>query len=161
MNAEWGTLFTVEAETAATLTGLVFVAISINLDRIMVYPGLPGRASESILQFIEVFLISVAALIPGQSDWVLGIEFLVIGVIFWVAQITGQVRYLRLKAGHPRWWFVLRSILSQLATVPLCLSGIALLSGVTSALYWVIPGFLFSFAAGIVSAWVLLVEIRR
>ena len=135
MNAEWGTLFTVEAETAATLTGLVFVAISINIDRIMVYPGLPGRASESILQFIEVFLISVAALIPGQSDWVLGIEFLVIGVIFWVAQITGQVRYLRLKAGHPRWWFVLRSILSQLATVPFCVSGIALLSGVTSALY--------------------------
>ena len=161
MNAEWGTLFTVETETAATLTGLVFVAISINIDRIMVYPGLPGRASESILQFIEVFLISVAALIPGQPDWVLGIEFLVIGVIFWVAQITGQVRYLRLKAGHPRWWFVLRSILSQLATVPFCLSGIALLSGVTSALYWLIPGFLFSFAAGIVSAWVLLVEIRR
>ena len=60
--AEWSTLLTVEAESAATLTGLVFVAVSINLDRIMEYPGLPGRAAESILQFLQVFLISVVAL---------------------------------------------------------------------------------------------------
>jgi hypothetical protein len=161
MSGEWGTLLTVEAETAATLTGLVFVAVSINLDRVMAYPGLPGRAVESILQFLEVFLISIVALIPSQPEWLLAIEFLVVGVFLWSVQIVGQVRYLRLKAGHPRWWFVLRSTLSQFGTVPFCLSGIALLVGAPGALYWLIPGFIFSFAAGIVGAWVLLVEIRR
>jgi hypothetical protein len=161
MSGEWSTLLTVEAETAATLTGLVFVAVSINLDRIMAYPGLPGRAAESILQFLEVFLVSVVALIPGQPERVLAIEFLVIGVFFWVVQVTSQVRYLRLRAGHPRWWFVLRSMLSQLGTLPFCVSGIALLMGARGALYWLMPGFVFSFAAGIVGAWVLLVEIRR
>jgi hypothetical protein len=161
MSGEWSTLLTVEAETAATLTGLVFVAVSINLDRVMAYPGLPGRAAESILQFLEVFLISIIALIPGQPEWVLAIEFLVIGVFFWVVQIIGQVLYLLLKTGHPRWWFVLRSTLSQLATIPFCVAGIALLMRAPGALYWLMPGFVFSFAAGIVSAWVLLVEIRR
>jgi hypothetical protein len=161
MSGEWSTLLTVEAETAATLTGLVFVAVSINLDRIMAYPGLPGRAAESILQFLEVFLVSVVALIPGQPEWVLAIEFLVIGAFFWVVQVTSQVRYLRLRAGHPRWWFVLRSALSQFGTVPFCVAGIALLMGAPGALYWLMPGFVFSFAAGIVGAWVLLVEIRR
>jgi hypothetical protein len=161
MSTEWSTLLTVEAETAATLTGLVFVAVSINLDRIMAFPGLPGRAAESILQFLEVFLISIVSLIPGQSDRVLAIEFIVVGAIFWGFQISGHIRYLRLRAGHPWWWFVERAMLSQFATVPFLVAGIVLLLGVPGALYWLIPGFVFSFAAGIVGAWVLLVEIRR
>jgi hypothetical protein len=159
--AEWSTLLTVEAETAATLTGLVFVAVSINLDRIMDYPGLPGRAAESILQFLQAFLISTVALIPKQSDAVLAIEFIAIGAVFWATQITVQVRYLKLRAGHPLWWFVQRAILSQLAIVPFLAAGVAVLFGAPGALYWLVPGFIFSFAAGIVGAWVLLVEIRR
>jgi hypothetical protein len=158
---EWSTLLTVEAETAATLTGLVFVAVSINLDRIMQYPGLPGRAAESILQFLEVFLISIVGLIPGQPERAFAIELLGIGALFWAFQITGQVRYLRLRAWHPRWWFVLRATLSQFGTVPFLVAGIALLSGAAGALYWLVPGFVFCFAAGIVGAWVLLVEVRR
>jgi hypothetical protein len=41
--ADWQTLFAVQAGAAATLTGLVFVAASINLPRIIETPGLPGR----------------------------------------------------------------------------------------------------------------------
>jgi hypothetical protein len=159
--ADWSTLLTVEAETAATMTGLVFVGVSINLDRIMEYPGLPGRAAESILQFLEVFLVSMMALIPGQFERALAIELFAIGVVFWVLQITVQIRYLRLRAGHPLWWFVIRAVLSQCATVPYWVAGIFLLVGSTGALYWLMPGFVFSFAAGIVGAWVLLVEVRR
>jgi hypothetical protein len=159
--AEWSTLLTVEAETAATLTGLVFVGVSINLDRTMVYPGLPGRAVESILQFLEVFLISIVALIPGQSERALAIELLGVGLFFWIVQVAGQVRFLRLRAGLPWWWFVLRAVLSQVATIPFLVAGITLLLGMPGALYWLMPGFVFSFAAGIVGAWVLLVEVRR
>jgi hypothetical protein len=159
--ADWSTLLTVEAETAATLTGLVFVAVSINLDRVMEFPGLPGRAMESILQFLEVFLISIVALIPGQSERALAIELLGVGLFFWIVQIAGQARFLRLRASLPRWWFVLRVMLNQLATVPFLVAGTALLLGMPGALYWLMPGFIFSFAAGIVSAWVLLVEVRR
>jgi hypothetical protein len=45
--SEWQTLFAVQAGAAATLTGLVFVAVSINLAKIIVYPGLTARAAES------------------------------------------------------------------------------------------------------------------
>jgi hypothetical protein len=66
-----------------------------------------------------------------------------------------------LRAGH-RWsWFVYRCALIQLGSVPFLVAGIALLVGSPSALYRLTPGFVFSFAAGIVSAWVLLVEILR
>ncbi|MGA2713019.1 MAG: hypothetical protein ABSG41_07910 [Bryobacteraceae bacterium] len=158
---DWNTLLALEAGAAATLIGLVFVAVSINLDRVLAYPGLPGRAAESVLQLLEVFLISTVALVPGQPERILAVEFLVIGVFFWVAPITTQIRYLMLKADHPRWWIVLRTMLSQLATVPFCVAGIALLMGAPGALYWLVPGFVFSFVSGVVSSWVLLVEIRR
>ena len=54
--SEWHTLLAVQAGAAATLTGLVFVAISINLARIIETPGLSGRAGDSILQFLQVCL---------------------------------------------------------------------------------------------------------
>jgi modulator of FtsH protease len=159
--AEWNTLLAVEAGAAATLTGLVFVALSVNLGKIVAFPGLPGRAAESILQFLEVFLISTAALIPRQSGHALALEFIAIGFALWLAQLAGQIGYLKQRAGHPWSWFVYRAILSQAATIPFCVAGIALLLDAPGALYWLVPGFVFSFVAGGVSAWVLLVEIQR
>lgn len=158
---DWNTLLALQAGAAATLIGLVFVAVSINLDRVLAYPGLPDRAAETILQFLEVFLISTVVLVPKQPDLFLAIELLVIGVIFWVIPIVLQIKYLRLKTDHPRWWFVLRSVQSQLATIPFCVAGLALLVGAPGPLYWLVPGCVFSFVSGIVNSWVLLVEIRR
>jgi hypothetical protein len=54
-----------------------------------------------------------------------------------------------------------RAILAQIANVPFLIAGIALLLNAPGALYWLVPGFVFSFVAGILSAWVLLVEILR
>lgn len=39
----WTGLFFAEVGASAALAGLLFVAISINLDRILTGPGLPGR----------------------------------------------------------------------------------------------------------------------
>jgi hypothetical protein len=159
--AEWNTLLQVEARSAATFTGLVFVAVSINASRIMAFPGLPGRAKESILQFLQVFFISTVALIPKQPERLLGVEFLAISLFLWVVQVFEQVRYLRVRVGHPWSWFVYRAVLNQFATIPFLVAGMGLLLGATHALYWLVPGFLFSFVAGVVSAWVLLIEILR
>jgi hypothetical protein len=51
--------------------------------------------------------------------------------------------------------------MSQFATVPFCIAGILLLLWNPDGLYWLVPGFGFSFVAGVMSAWVLLVEILR
>jgi thiol-disulfide isomerase/thioredoxin len=46
--SEWQTLLAVHAGASATLTGLVFVAVSINIAKIIEIPGLSGRAGDSI-----------------------------------------------------------------------------------------------------------------
>ena len=127
------------------MTGLVFVAVSINLNRIVSYPGLPGRAAESILQFLNVFFIATVALIPEQPVKDLGIELPLIGIISWLLQMRLQVTYRRRSSENPLSWFLSRVGLTQLSTLPFCVVGVQLPLGVPSALDWLVPGFLFSF----------------
>jgi hypothetical protein len=159
--AEWQTFFAVQAGTAATLTGLVFVAVSINLARIMEVPGLPGRAAESLLQLLQVFFVSGAALVPHQSITALAGEVLAITVVSWLIQTIAQIRYARSRRGHPWLWLLSRTVMSQISTAPFWVAGILLALRNAGGLYWLVPGIAFSFIAGVTSAWVLLVEILR
>ena len=45
---EWKDLFVAMAGASAALAGLLFVAISINVDRIVKYEGLPERGLEAL-----------------------------------------------------------------------------------------------------------------
>ncbi len=159
--AEWQTFFAVQTGAAATLTGLVFVAVSINLRQIMEVRGLPGRAAESLLQLLQVFFVSGAALIPGQSFAALAGEILTISMVSWLIQTIAQVRYARSRVGHPRLWLLSRTVMSQVSTAPFWIAGILLALRNGGGFYWLVPGIAFSYIAGVTSAWVLLVEILR
>ncbi len=159
--SEWQTFLAVQAGAAATLTGLVFVAVSINLGRIIEGPGLPGRASESIVQLLQVFFVSSMALIPRQPLATLAAEILIICIASWSFQFMSQVSYYKSRAGHPWSWLLTRSVMSQFSTAPFLVAGAVLFLGNPEGLYWLVLGFIFSFVAGVVSAWVLLVEILR
>jgi len=63
----WKDLFVASAGAAAALAGLVFVAVSINIDRILKFEGLPERALQTVLLLLSVVLVSIIGLIPGQS----------------------------------------------------------------------------------------------
>ena len=52
---------------AAALTGLLFVAISINLTRILNFPRLPGRAASTLGILVAVMLTGCFGLAPDQS----------------------------------------------------------------------------------------------
>ena len=75
----WGELFLAEAGASAALGGLLFVALSINLDRIIAIRSLPGAALGAIVLLVAVLMVSTFALVPGQPRWVLGTEVLVVG----------------------------------------------------------------------------------
>jgi hypothetical protein len=157
----WSNYLTTLASVSATLTGLVFVAVSINLSRIISGPGLTGRAAESLMQLFGVLVVSTSALIPGQSAIVLGAQILTWATGLWLLQTLLQVRYMRTRTGQPRSWLVSRMCQTHLSSVPFVISGIMLLSGSSTGLYWLVPGFILSLISGVVGAWILLVEILR
>ncbi len=159
--SEWQALLAVQAGAAATLTGLVFVSVSINLAKIIAFPGLPSRAAESIVQFLQVFFICTAMLIPRQPTTAIAAEILVIALFSWIMQNIAHVRYARSRSGHPRLWLIIRIVQTQLASIPLFIGCVYLLLDLPAGLYWLVPGFAFSFVAGVANAWVLLVEVNR
>ncbi len=105
--SQWQTLFEVQASAAATLTGLVFVAASINLSRIIGVPGLPSRVSESLFQFLQVFFICTAGLVPRQPVAAFAAEILAVALLSWGFQVAGHIRYGRSRSGHPRRWLII------------------------------------------------------
>jgi hypothetical protein len=96
---EWSDFFVAVAGASAALAGLVFVAVSINVDRILGLPGLPDRALATVMLLLSVVLVSLLALIPGQSRGALAAELLVVGLVF-TALIIELTR--RIPVGHPR-----------------------------------------------------------
>jgi hypothetical protein len=156
---DWTELFVATAGASAALTGLLFVAVSVNIERILEFKGLPERALQTLLLLLSVVVTSVICLIPGQSTKALGIELLVVGVCFGTAicrllfkTVPGAREYER-AAFHL--WLVLPG------TVPLLVGAVGLLARADGGLYWIVGGMLGAILGASVNAWVLLVEILR
>ena len=162
----WHDFFLAQAGAAGVLTGLVFVGVSINLQKIVSDPrsGLAGRAGEALILLVAVLLASVLALVPGQGLGVLGAEVLVVGLAAWGWIVALQLRRLRewgTMRADLRVSFVVRVVLGQVATLTLVIAGVAVLSVGPGGLYWLMAGTIFSILAALFEAWVLLVEINR
>jgi modulator of FtsH protease len=159
--AEWQAHLSMEAGAAATLLGLVFVAASINLKQIVVTPSLPGRVVETVAQFVQVLFISMMITIPRQPERALAVEILVVALCSWGMQMVGFARYRQARLGYPGWWLIVRILQTHLAAIPFVVGGVLLWLRFQDALYWVVPGFFFSFFAGLVNSWVLLINVGR
>jgi hypothetical protein len=163
---QWHDFFLAQAGAAGVLTGLVFVAVSINLQQIVSDPGsgLTGRAAEALILLVGVLTASVLLLVPGQGQLMVGAEVLVVGLLSWGCVVVIQLLRLRSWATmRPdlRQAFVLRVALVQIATLPSVAAGIAVLVGGLGGLYWLVAGMIFSILVALFEAWVLLVEINR
>src|SRR5215210_5725051 len=163
---EWHDFFLAQAGAAGVLTGLVFVGVSINLQKIVSNPssGLAGRAAEALILLVAVLIASVLVLVPGQGPGVLGTEVLVVGLAAWGWIVAIQLPRLRewgtLRADL-RVSFVVRVVLGQVATLTLVIAGVAVLWVGPGGLYWLVTSTVFSILTALADAWVLLVEINR
>ena len=156
---QWSDLFVAAAGATAALAGLVVVAVSINLDRILQYPGLPERALTTVLMLVAALLVALLGLAPGQSETALGIEFLVIGVgtTIWFSLMA---RTSVATGGEPSHFGSALGI-ALFGTLPLAVGGIAVLTSTIGGLYWILAGICTAILAAVLNAWVLLVEILR
>lgn len=117
-----------QAGASAALTGLLFVAVSINLGKVLEHPQLPGRAAESLLVLVGVLIASTLGLVPGQPRLVPGGELLAVALLVWGFPIKLQLGSHR--PDMPRSWIVTRVITHQIASLPMLAASVSLLAGV-------------------------------
>lgn len=158
--SEWTELFVATAGASAALAGLVFVAVSINVDRILKLPGVPERALETVLLLLSVVLVSIVGLIPGQDTTALGAELFGLSVVLGLAIAALAARSMA-DSQQPRSRLVWRLILLAAGTLPVLVGGVSILAEAGGGLYWIAAAIVFAIVGGVGNAWVLLIEILR
>jgi cellobiose-specific phosphotransferase system component IIC len=157
----WSTFFSAQAGASAALVGLLFVAVSINLAKIIKMSQLVTRSAKALYALMGVLIASTLCMVPAQPVRCLGGELLFLGVLVWVVSTWSQH-----SAMHKNKFItvrdrVLQAILTQLSTGPFILAGASIVAGFGGGLYWLVPAIIFSFIAALIDAWVLLIEIQR
>jgi hypothetical protein len=137
----------------------VVVAVSINLERILQYPGLPERGLVTLLLLLGVLVVSLLMLEPGLSRATVGIELLVEGVVITVtvAALTFWPRPRDDEESH----LMSAVLLAGIGTVPFVVAGVSFLAESGGGMTWVLTGFIAAIVGAMINAWVLLVEILR
>jgi hypothetical protein len=159
--AIWSNFFAAETGAAAALSGLIIVAISINLSRILADPLLPGRAAETLVQPAGVLVASTFALVPGQAGWLLGLELVLTGAVMCAMPTVIQISAFRRAPNYPYSWWWVRVVLAQAASLSFVAAGAMLVLGIGGALYWTVPGIIVALIGAVLNTWVLLIEILR
>jgi modulator of FtsH protease len=155
----WTDLFVASAGASAALAGLVFVAVSINIDRIIGGEGLADRALQALFQLLAIVIVSLIALAPGQSSAALGIELLAVGLLVAGGSFALLGRA-QAAAQTTRGWPARRLAVAA-GTVPTAIAGISLIAESGGGLYWLFAGAIVAIVVAVLNAWVLLVEILR
>lgn len=108
----WRELYVTLGGAIAALTGLLFVATSLHVEKIAKTPHWGRRAFTNIFALTGALIESILVLAPQPSDW-LGIELIILNLLLllllmvplirsWIATVAG-LPPLRLFAGTLTW----------------------------------------------------------
>jgi hypothetical protein len=153
------------ASAAAALSGLIFVAVSINLRAILEEEKkagssyLTGRALESLAALLVVLGISLVGLDPSVSRVVFAVVLLLCAVGSGISPVRAARAY---RSTHVKpTAFNLRMFLSGLLVAGYAAAGATLLAQAGGGLHWLPFSFILAVSIAASNAWVLLVEVLR
>ena len=161
LTTEWQTFFAAQVNAAAALTGLVVVAISVNITRILEQPLLVERAVEALIALVGALVLTSLLLMPGQPAQAMAGECGIIGALMLAAPFSFQLHAWRSEVPNERARPITRALMTSLGGAPMLVAAVLLAQGSPSGFYWAAAGLIASLVVGVVGAWVLLVEILR
>jgi hypothetical protein len=142
--ADWAGFAEMTGGASGALTGLLFVAVSLNATRIAGHQGLRASATQTLVLFIAPLVMAAALLTPDQPDWVLGAELIVIGGI--TSWILLGIRRVKHNLRGP-------NVMVMLLFVA---SGVTLACGAPGGLYLLLPISVVAQVSGVLNAWYFL-----
>jgi hypothetical protein len=154
----WTTMCGAVAGSAATLAGLLFVALTVNLPRILPDASHVARAREALAGLLSLLILAILILIPGQPHAALGSELLCLAAAVAAVSVRLQGQTIRrMQPGQRARWAV-RMLPVNLGTAAIIVSGVSLIAGSGGGLYWLAVTMLIYFLRSALNAWILVVE---
>lgn len=161
MDDAWQVFFAAQVGASAALLGLLFVGVSLNLDKILAGPLLPRRGLLALLLLLlAVLVVGSVTLVPGLPEAALAAALLAAGLSLAALGLSVSLGSWRSPATS-RLNIAFGFAMSQLAALPYVAAAVVLLAGGTGAPGWVAAAMILSAAKAVADAWVLLVEINR
>ena len=156
----WRDFFVMVGGGAAVLTGLVFVAMTLNLDVIACDPTHRYRAIGTLAGFSAAFLVCAFALMGGQDQRAIGVEWFVVSVASGAIYVNGWVQAAR-GGGSRRLLSAGRVILGTFLHLAETVGALLLILGYVAGLYLAAVAMTALIALGISGAWLLLIGVEQ
>ena len=154
----WTAMYGAVAAAAAAFAGLLFVALTLNLPRILPDAAHVARAREALAGLLSLVVLGFLVLIPGQGKNALGIELLCAAAVLTAFSIPLQGQTLRRLPSGGRVSWALRMLPVNVATVAVAVAGVSLLAGAGGGLYWLAGTVVVYILRSAHDAWTLVVE---
>jgi hypothetical protein len=153
----WDNFFVLAGGAAATLMGLLFVAVTVGgtgLSTSHIVDGTRGFLTPALVHFGTVLLQALAVLVPWPSSWPIGIAFGIGGLIELAYEITVVVRRHKVGLVLPDWhdWLPYLGV-PVLGCTSLVVGAVGLITEKAFAPYAIAGATTLLLFAGIYSAW--------
>jgi modulator of FtsH protease len=155
---QWQALYATVAGATAALTGLLFVALSLNLRTIIKVPAHRARAREILGCTLSLLVLSLLMLIPGQDRRVLGSELIAGCLVLALRSVWLHRQTFRGIVPGRRVRWALRLAVVHLGTVAIMVAGISLIVGQFGGFYWLGLTVLVYTLWSLNNAWLLVVQ---
>ena len=157
VTAEWHDFATMIGSASGALTGLLFVAVSLNANRIAGHAGLRASAAQTLVLFITPLIVTAALLTPDQPGWVLGGELIAIGVVAGLVLLVNHPAKQALGDEEQRLISIFNHPAPNVTAMLLVTaSGVTVAAGQGAGLYLLFPASILVFVSGVLNAWFFL-----
>lgn len=156
--ASWQSAYVLIGGMAATLTGLLFVAVSINLRTVMsrANPDLRHSAIRTFNQFVLIMELAIVYQIPDQNPVTLGVSIMVLSVV-----ALGIIVVATRESGVGRTVGRGDSWLSYALFLAFALVGALITTGQFELLFVMVSLVIGTLISAVFSAWQLMVEVGQ
>ncbi|MFJ4989006.1 hypothetical protein ACIP9H_35070 [Streptomyces sp. NPDC088732] len=150
----WESFGVMTGGASGALTGLLFVAVSLNAERIAGHPVLRAIAAQTLVLFLAPLVMATVLLVPRQPDWALGTEFITAGLNGNVSLLVIERRKRRVANVPRRRAGLFDRRDTGIVVMLLFVAGGAVLAcGLPTGLYLLLPASVVAFVSGVLSAW--------
>ena len=156
--APWADYFVAQAGAAGALTGLIFVALSLNFDQIISDEIWLPRGGTGLILLAQPIVYALVCLWPTRTAAPAAWTTAALAVL--AALIVSRI-VLRGATSEPRSEQASRLVITLVEPAATALGAALVAAGHPAGAFVQASGALTGLAVGLVTAWVLLVEVRR